>query len=201
MGRADEAVKLSREALKLDPLAPLIGMNCGWTLFSAGMSAESSQQAAKMIESEPGFFGGYWLRGAIDLSEGEFDSAVERLRTAVSLGGHPVVVADLASACALAGRADEAAAILRQLLEMRSRQYVPASCLARVYGRSGDTANAIDWYETAFAERNGEMVFLREEIAGATDADPLGNLAEEPRITALLRRINLSSGIGSSSEA
>ena len=153
-----------------------------------------------MIESEPGFFGGYWLQGAIDLSEGEFDSAVERLKTAVSLGGHPVVVADLASAYALAGRADDAAAILRQLLEMRSRHYVPASCLARVYGRCGDTANAIAWYETAFAERNGEMVFLREEIAGATDADPLGNLAEEPRIAALLRRINVSSGLGSSSK-
>ena len=65
MGRVDEAIKLNREALKLDPLAPLIGMNCGWTYFSAGMSDEASQQAAKMIESEPGFFGGHWLQGAI----------------------------------------------------------------------------------------------------------------------------------------
>jgi tetratricopeptide (TPR) repeat protein len=193
VGRVDEAISLNRKALRLDPLAPLINMNGGWTYFSAGMSAEASQQAAKMIESDPDFYGAYWLRGAIHLSEGEFGPAVEQLRTAVSLGGHPVVVADLASACSLAGRDDEAAAILHQLLELRRLQYVPATCLARVYGRSGDTEQAIEWLETAFAERNGEMVFLREEIAGAPEADPLRRLADEPRVTALLRRMNLPS--------
>jgi tetratricopeptide (TPR) repeat protein len=130
-------------------------MNGGWTYFSAGMSAEASQQAAKMIEIDPDFYGGHWLQGAIHLSEGEFESAVERLRTAVSLGGHPVVIADFGSACALAGRDDEADAILRQLLEMRRQRYVPASCLARVYGRLGDIEKATEWVETAFAERNG----------------------------------------------
>ena len=46
---------------------------------------------------------------------------MEQLTTAVSLGGHQVVVADLASACCLAGRHEEAAAILHQLLELRRR--------------------------------------------------------------------------------
>ncbi len=200
VGRVEEAIDLSRGALRLDPLAPLIGMNCGWTYFSAGMSAEASQQAAKMIETEPGFFGGHWLLGAIHLSEGEFESAVSHLRAAVSRGGHPVVIADLASACSLAGRDEEAGAILRQLLEMRRESYVPATCLARVYARSGDIENAIKWFEAAWAERNGEMVFLQEEIASATDADPLRRLADEPRVTTLLRRMKMSSEIGSSAD-
>ena len=107
------------------------------------------------------------------------------------IGGQQIVVADLASAYRLVGEIDEAAAILDRLLETRRDQYVPAICLARVYSRMGDTARAIEWLETAFAERNGEMVFLREEIAGAADGDPLGRLAEEPRVTALLARMNL----------
>jgi len=200
VGRADEAIRLNREALRLDPLAPLIGMNGGWTFFSAGMSGEAFRHAAKMIENEPGFFGGHWLQGAIHLSEGELESAVAQLRTAVSLGGHPIVLADLASACSLAGRTEEADAILGQLLEMRRERYVPATCLARVYARSGDIEKAIGWFETAWAERNGEMVFLREEIAGATAADPLRRLADEPRVTALLRRMNWSPEIGSSAD-
>jgi eukaryotic-like serine/threonine-protein kinase len=190
-GRDEEALTMNRRALKLDPLAPLIGMNGGWTYLSAGMPTEASLQAAKMIETDPDFYGGYWLRGVILLGQGEFDPAVEHLRRAVSLGGHPVVVADLASACILAGLHDEANGILHRLLEMRRQRYVPASCLARVYARSGDTDKAIEWLEAAGEERNGEMVFLREELASATDVDPLRLLADEPRVTALLRQINL----------
>jgi len=144
-----------------------------------------------MIEIDPEFYGAYWLQGAIDLSEGRFDKAVEQLKMAVSLGGHQIVVADLASAHSLAGQVAEAAAIRHQLLEMRRRQYVPAICLARVYSRAGETAAAIDWLEAAFAERNGEMVFLEGEIAGAAEGDPLRRLADEPRVATLLRSMNL----------
>jgi hypothetical protein len=77
------------------------------------------------------------------------------------------------------------------LLELRSQHYVPAICLARVYSRSGDTAKAIEWLETAFAERNGEMVFLKGEIAGAAEGDVLRRLAEEPKVMALLDSMHL----------
>ena len=190
-GRVDEAIRLSRNALALDPLAPLINMNVGWTFFTAGMLAEASQQAAKMIESDPDFYGAYWLQGAIHLSEGEFALAVEQLRTAVALGAHQVVVADLASACSLAGRGEEAAAIQLRLLELRRQQYVPAICLARVYSRIGDIPTAIEWLETAFTERNGELVFLRGEITGAAEGDPLRRLADEPRVMRLLDSMHL----------
>ena len=72
-GRVDEAIRLNRNTLTLDPLAPLIGMNAGWTYFAAGMLAEASEQAAKMIESDPDFFGAHWLRGAIHLSRASSD--------------------------------------------------------------------------------------------------------------------------------
>ncbi|HVJ28478.1 MAG TPA: protein kinase, partial [Vicinamibacterales bacterium] len=45
-GSGDEAMRTNQMALTLDPLAPLINMNGGWTYFAAGMSAEASQQAA-----------------------------------------------------------------------------------------------------------------------------------------------------------
>ena len=182
---------VSRKALALDPLAPLINMNVGWTYFAAGRPAEASQQAAKMIESDPDFYGAYWLQGAIHLSAGEYQAAVDQLRSAVSLGGHQVVVADLASACSLAGATGEATAILDQLVDLRRQHYVPAICLARVYSRLGNTTTAIEWLEAAFAERNGEMVFLEQEIAGAAADDPLRQLAGEPRVKTLLDSMRL----------
>ena len=194
-GRVDDAMAVSLKALALDPLAPLINMNVGWTYFTAGRPAEASQQAAKMIEADPDFYGAYWLQGAIHLSAGEYQAAVGQLRRAVSLGGHQVVVADLASACSLAGDTAEATAILDRLVDLRRQHYVPAICLARVYSRLGHTTTAIEWLEAAFAERNGEMVFLEQEIAGAAADDPLRQLADEPRVRTLLDGMRLPKAV------
>jgi hypothetical protein len=109
----------------------------------------------------------------------------------VSLGGHQVVVADLASACSLAGVTAEATAILDRLVDLRRHHYVPAICLARVYSRLGNTMTAIEWLEAACAERNGEMVFLEQEIDGAAADDPLRRLGGEPRVRALLDSMRL----------
>ena len=190
-GRVDEAMTAGRNALALDPLAPLINMHVGWAYFTAGQTTEAWQQAAKVLEIDPDFYGAYWLQGAILLSAGDYQAAAAQLRRAVSLGGHQVVVADLASACSLAGAIGEATAILDRSLDMRRTEYLPAICLARIYSRIGDTASAIEWLEAAFAERNGEMVFLDQEIAGAAEDDPLRQLAGEPRVQALLDSMRL----------
>jgi len=194
-GRVDEAMEIGRKALTLDPFAPLINMNVGWSYFAAGRPVEASQQAAKMIESDPDFYGAYWLQGAIHLSAGEYQAAVGQLQSAVAFGGHQVVVADLASACSLAGATGEAAAILDRLVELRRQHYVPAICLARVYSRLGNTTAAIKWLEAACAERNGEMVFLEQEIDGAAAGDPLRQLAREPRVRTLLDSMRLPNSV------
>jgi serine/threonine protein kinase/tetratricopeptide (TPR) repeat protein len=190
-GRVDEAMTAARDALALDPLAPLINMHAGWAYFTVGQPAEAARQAAKMIEIDPDFYGAYWLQGAIHLSAGHYDAAADQLRKAVALGGHPAVLADLASACSLAGATGEATAVLDRLVDLRRRDYVPAICLARVHSRLGNAAAAIEWLEAAFAERNGEMVFLDQEIAGAAADDPLRKLAGEPRVKALLDGMRL----------
>lgn len=130
--RFDEADTFSRKSIKTDPLAPLINMNVGWNYFSAGMPDKAANQADKMIEIEPDFHGAYWLKGAIYLSDGEYEKAVEQLKKSVSLGAHRIVLADLGAAYSLAGNETETAAILERLLEMRRTDYVPAICLARI---------------------------------------------------------------------
>jgi eukaryotic-like serine/threonine-protein kinase len=189
--RFEDAISRSKRSLELDPLSPLINMNVGWTYFSAGMLDEASSQATRMIEIEPDFFGSYWLKGAIHLTEGQYENAVEELEKAVSLGGRQIVMADLGSAYSLAGKSELAAAALDQLLEMRQREYVPAICVARMYACMEETEKAIEWFEKAFQERNGEMVFLQKELAGAAEGDSLNSLTHDPRVADLFRRMNL----------
>jgi tetratricopeptide (TPR) repeat protein len=103
------------------------------------------------------------------------------------------VLADLGAAYALAGKNETAETILDQLLDMRRQSYVPAICLARVYSRLGELEKAVQWLETAYDERNGELVFLEGEISGAAQADPLNSLGKDSRVKELLERMKLPS--------
>jgi len=198
--RFDEAMALARRALEVDPLSLLINMNVGWTYFSAGLTNEAIDQARKMTEIEPGFFGAYWLKGATCLENGDYEEAIEQLTKAVSLGGYPIVLADLGAANALAGKKETAETILDQLLEMRRQSYVPAICLARVYSRLGELEKTIQWLESAFEERNGELVFLESEITSAAQGDSLHSLGQDPRVMRLLERMKLPSREASSDQ-
>jgi serine/threonine-protein kinase len=191
--RFDEARALARRALEVDPLSLLINMNVGWTYFSAGMANEAVAQARKMMEIEPAFFGAYWLKGATSLESGDYEEAIEQLTKAVALGGHPIVLADLGAANALAGKKETAQTILEQLLDMRRQSYVSAICLARVYSRLGELEKTIQWLETAYEERNGELVFLQSEITSAAQGDSLNSLGKDPRVKDLLERMKLPS--------
>src|SRR5436190_1571056 len=192
--RFDEAMALARRALEVDPLSLLINMNVGWTYFAAGLANEAFDQARKMTEIEPGFFGAYWLKAATCVENGDYEEAIEQLTKAVSLGAHPIVLADLGAAYALAGKKETAETILAQLLDMRRQGYVPAICLARIYSCLGELEKTIQWLETAYEERNGELVFLlKGEITSAAKGDSLNSLAEDPRVMDLLARMKLPS--------
>ena len=124
------------------------------------------------------------------MTEGKYDRAIDELKKSVSLGGHQVVVADLGSAYALAGRKEEAKTVLNQLLETRQGDYVSAICIARVYCRLGENDKTIEWLEKGLEERNGEMLFLKGEIEGAARSDPLIELRNDPRVTAIFQKMN-----------
>ena len=146
-----------------------------------------------MTEIEPGFFGAYWLKAATCVENGDYEEAIEQLTKAVSLGAHPIVLADLGAAYALAGKKETAETILAQLLDMRRQGYVPAICLARIYSCLGELEKTIQWLETAYEERNGELVFLESEINGAAKGDSLNSLGKDPRVKDLLERMKLPS--------
>ena len=61
-------------------------------------------------------------------------------------------------------------------------------------------AAAIQWLESAFEERNGELVFLESEITSAAQGDSLHSLGQDPRVMRLLERMKLPSREASSDQ-
>ena len=63
------------------------------------------------------------------------------------------------------------------------RRYVHPTLIAKLYAHAGEKDRALDWLERAYAERDSQLIFL--PLAG------WDSLRTEPRLQALLRRMNL----------
>lgn len=98
-------------------------------------------------------------------------------------GGDPDRRATLGRVYAMAGRRDEALAILRELEHSATRSYVPPTAIARVHVGFGEHERALDWLERAYNLRDGDMYLLKTWPLW----DPL---REHPRFEELVRRMN-----------
>ena len=74
------------------------------------------------------------------------------------------MLADLVPLMRWQEREETAETILDQLLDMSRQSYVPAICLARVYQPSGRAGKDNSVARDGIQERNGELVFLENEI-------------------------------------
>ena len=93
------------------------------------------------------------------------------------------MLAELARAYALAGRAAEARQALAGLLAGAKRQYVSKGPIAAVYAAMGDKDQALAQLEQAYRDRSGSLAFLK--------VDPeMDSLRSEPRFQDLMRRMN-----------
>jgi serine/threonine-protein kinase len=81
----------------------------------------------------------------------------------------------------LAGKPKQARNVLEQL---KNRCYVSPLDLAIVYTGLGEKQLALEWFEKAYEERSGALIYLKVE--------PLyDSLRSEPRFNDLLRGMNL----------
>ena len=128
------------------------------------------------------YYARYVLGQALQLS-GHIAEAENEYKKASELATDPVPLAYLAHLYGSNGRREQAKKILNQLLERRKQDYVDAYCLAIAYVGVGDRAEAMNWLEQGYKDRNGyELVSLR--------VDPfLASLRGDPRFEALAEKI------------
>ena len=118
------------------------------------------EQAHRLFDLEPNFFGTYWMLGLAHWSQGMHDAAVAELRKAVQLGGGPVPLADLGCLLGRLDRKPEAQQVLEELKELGKRMYVQPPYLGFVHASLGNHDEAFDCFAQGMEHENGSIAYL-----------------------------------------
>jgi tetratricopeptide (TPR) repeat protein len=186
MGRQTEAVREVERARELDPLSLFINSGAGFPYYYLRAYEPALAQAERLIEMEPYFWTGHWLRGAVKATLGHYGEAIAALEKAITFsGGGAEMIAALAHVYAVAGRTTEARDLLTELRNKRSDRYVSPYHLAAVYTGLAEIDQALACLEQAYEDRSEWLVWLA--------VDPrIDGLRREPRFADLLVRVGLA---------
>jgi tetratricopeptide (TPR) repeat protein len=179
MGRLDEALRLDRQALAVDPLSLAAWSNLGLHSTAAGHFGEAADAARKVIELNPQQPVARYIL-AVSLIEQKHPA--EAL-SAIQDEPEPVPrIMGLALCYHALGRTREADKALSEIIA--SYSVISAYQVADIYAFRGETDRAFEWLERAYAQRD----------TGLTDVkiDPLlENIRHDPRYAAFLKKMRL----------
>lgn len=162
--RFDEAVAAARTAVDLDPLSPNENTTLGVRLFYAGRFDEAIAQFRQTLRRSPDLPVAHWGLAVAQRERGRHAEAVQEIERAVALSDHaPYMRAWLAHQHAMAGQADEARAIRRDLERESSTRFISPFLFALIASGLGERDQALLWLERAAATRSGWIPFLPVE--------------------------------------
>ena len=146
--RVDEGIQEFQRAYALDPLFPSAQGDLVWFLFVSRRYPESIAEAAKALQDDSPFL-------ALSYAElGKRHEATAVADRAARTAGPPVVLAQTASAYAMAGRRDKAYLLLHRIGTQARSRYICGFNVACVYSALGDKEQAFAWLEKAYRDRS-----------------------------------------------
>ena len=185
MERHDEAVGQARRALELDPVSIFSSMLVAWILYFARRYDPAIDQAQATLALDPDYATALRIQGWALEETGRYDEAIDaHLRACELTHRPPNFAAQLGRAYAVAGRIEEARAVLAELTAATADSYVSALDVAIIHTALRDHERAFEWLERAFEEHSDHLPYL----AVNPRLDPL---RDDPRLDNLLRRMGL----------
>ena len=180
LGRFDEALRLNRRAVDLDPLNAGSWESLGEVEFFMGQLDQAIPDLKKALDLNHDFWNGHIFLSQIYIMQRRPQDALPEIE---------LVRFDLerqvlhAVAYYALGRQKEADAALSELIA-RPYRTRSACAIAQVYAFRKQSDEAFQWLDRAYAVHDDGLIY--------TKVDPLlKNLHNDPRYTALLKKLNL----------
>jgi DNA-binding winged helix-turn-helix (wHTH) protein/TolB-like protein/lipoprotein NlpI len=187
MGRLEEARAAMLRALKFDPLLLIANVNLGRIDYYAGRYDQAIEQYRRAIELDTNFARAHLRLGMAFVQQSRYKEAIaEYEKTREISGDTPQLTAHIAQAMALSGKKSESRALLVELQQRATRQYVPPYSIALIHIGLGENQAAFDWLEKAYTDRSSGMIYFKVEPM-------LAPLRSDARYQDILRRMGLAS--------
>jgi len=185
--RWPEMIASMRRAHDLDPLSLVINEHLGYALSLVGRHDDALRQLQATVDLDPGFALAHLRIGAVHLIEQRLDAAIEAMRSAVQLSSGRFGLGALGFTLALAGQRGEAEAVLRDLHDRATAEFISPLEFAYVHAGLGDVDATFGAIARAVAERISDLVRL--------DFLPWpAEIRSDPRYPAVLAAIGLGTG-------
>ena len=184
-GRFDEAIAHGLEAVRLDPLSRILYTTVGDSYYYARRFDEAIDLYRQAIEFSPDFMQVRFDLGRSLEQAGRYEEALMQFEIGLGManadrGTSPA----LACAYGFSGRPDLARPILAALKAKAGEHYVPPYAIASVHAALGETDQALDWLERAYAKHDRAMIYL--------GVNPrFDRLRASPRFEALVEQMRL----------
>ncbi len=183
VGRFDDAVVEMRHAKELDPLSLIIATQTGYPFYHARDYDQAIEAYQEALLLDPNFPPAHNDLGEAYVNKGMFDEGIAEIQRALSLFPDPAYLSSLGYAYAVSGRNQEALSVLDDLRERAEHEYFSPGLFVSVYAALGESDQALEWLERAYAERWFGLFFLKVE--SKYDA-----LRSDPRFQDFMRRMD-----------
>lgn len=184
MGRFDEAMRVGRRAMNLDPLSLIMNAAWGTHLYFARHYDKAIEQLQRTLELEPKFAVAHLRLGLVYEAKGMYPEAQAMYeQTTALIGEFTEITACLGRIAALTGKTENAKKAIEEL--NRASVKSGAGCcyyVAGIYAALGNRSQAFSWLERGYAEHEQEMAMLNVDTS-------VDRLRDDPRFVSLLERL------------
>lgn len=174
LGKYEEAMASLERAIRQDPIHPMLRMGKAQTLAALGRDSKALEEIRVAGGGAGANWMLQWLEGAILLRSGQPVKAFEVLESMHRMAPPFCwAIGTYACACSALGRQEEVERLLVDAERQRSVGMVPASSIGFLLAALGEDEAALDWFETAVAEKDPAIVFQPRASFGIVLTPPI----------------------------
>ena len=183
-GRSAEGLQETRLARDLDPLSPVTNNYLGLALIFNRQMDAALEQFKKALSLDPHFAEAHLHLAAGYLDNGNFEQFYAEIEKA--RGDMPDWRIDLQRAIgeAIQGKTAEALRLVHKWEHPPGNAFVRPTSIASVYSCLRDRENTLLWIEKAYAERDGILVYMRDQHS-------FDRYRKEPRFISVFQKVGL----------